>query len=255
MSGYSVFARYYDKLTANIDYKRRAEYFDKIIKKYTKTKNNILLELACGTGSLSEQLAKLGYDVIGLDSSEEMLNTALEKKYFSGLDIQYLCQDMRDFDMYGTVGAVLCVLDSINHLQSLGDVEKVFRRTALFCETGGIFIFDVNTAHKHRDILADNTFTYETDNVYCVWENTLDTDSLEVKINLEFFELCENGLYSRSSENFSEKIYSHDDISRLLSDTGFEILAQYADDTFETPDSTSQRVIYVAENRTNHKNF
>ena len=86
-----------------------------------------------------------------------MLNTALEKKYFSGLDIQYLCQDMRDFDMYGTVGAVLCVLDSINHLQSLGDVEKVFRRTALFCETGGIFIFDVNTAHKHRDILADNT--------------------------------------------------------------------------------------------------
>lgn len=246
MSGYSVFARYYDELTANIDYGRRGEYFHEIIKKFKKTKENILLDLACGTGSISEVMARLGYDVIGVDNSDEMLGMAIEKKFESGLNIQYLCQDMRKLDMFGTVDVIICALDSINHLANLNDVRKVFEGAAFFCEMNGLFIFDVNTLYKHRKILANNTFTYETDNVYCIWENTLNAETDEVRMNLEFFEREENGLYSRSSESFSEKAYSEESIEKLLEESGFEILAKYGDDTFEPPTETSQRIIYAA---------
>lgn len=246
MSGYNVFARYYDELTANIDYRKRAEYFNAIVKKFKTTENNILLDLACGTGSISEEMAKLGYDVIGVDNSQEMLGIAIEKKFSSGLNIQYLCQDMRNIDMFGTIDITVCALDSINHLSCIDDVRKVFEKVSLFSEYNGLFIFDVNTLYKHRKILADNTFTYETDNVYCIWENSLNKDTDEVRMNLEFFELEENGLYSRSSDCFSEKAYSEETIEKLLAETNFEIIGKYGDDTFESPSETSQRIIYTA---------
>ncbi|MDE5763957.1 MAG: class I SAM-dependent methyltransferase [Ruminococcus sp.] len=245
MSGYSVFARYYDELTSNIDYNRRGEYFSSIIAKFRKTSGNILLDLACGTGSISEIFAGKGYDVIGVDNSEEMLGIALDKKFDSGLDIQYLCQDMRKLDMFGSVDVTVCALDSINHLGSLGDVEKVFRNVALFSEPDALFIFDVNTLYKHRYILANNTFTYETDNLYCIWENTLVPETDEVKMNLEFFEREENGLYSRTSDRFSEKAYSEKDIENILTRSGFEILGKYGDDTFLPPAPDSQRIVYA----------
>jgi len=246
MSGYSAFARYYDQLTANIDYKKRGEYFHSIIQKFKTTKENILLDLACGTGSISEVMAGLGYDVIGVDNSDEMLGMAIEKKFDSGLNIQYLCQDMRKLDMFGTIDITICALDSINHLASLNDVRKVFENVAFFSELGGLFIFDVNTVYKHKKILADNTFTYETDDVYCVWENTLNRETDEVKMNLEFFEREENGLWSRSSDSFSEKAYSENDIEELLSQCGFELLGKYGDDTFDSPAEDCQRIVYTA---------
>lgn len=246
MNGYNVFARYYDDLTRNIDYKKRAEYFHEIIKKFKKTENNILLDLACGTGSISEEMARLGYDVIGVDYSQEMLGIALDKKFDSGLNIQYLCQDMRNIDMFGTIDITICALDSINHLDNIEDVRKVFQKVSLFSEYNGLFIFDINTIYKHRNILADNTFTYETDNLYCIWENTLNKDTNEVKMNLEFFELEENGLYSRSSDGFSEKAYSEEVIDKMLTENNFDILAKYGDDTFGAPEETTQRIIYVA---------
>lgn len=246
MSSYSAFARYYDELTANIDYVKRGEYFHSLISKFGKTEGKILLDLACGTGSISEVMAELGYDVIGVDNSDEMLGIAIEKKFDKGLNIQYLCQDMRKIDMFGTVDVTICALDSINHLSSLNDVRKVFEGVAFFSEIGGLFIFDVNTLYKHRKILADNTFTYETDNVYCIWENTLNSDTDEVRMHLEFFEREENGMYSRSSDEFSEKAYSESDIEKLLEECGFELLVKYGDDTYEAPAETAQRIVYAA---------
>lgn len=246
MGGYSVFARYYDELTANIDYKARAVYFDEIIRKFKTTKENLLLDLACGTGNISEQMAALGYDVIGVDYSQEMLGIAIEKKFDSGLPIQYLCQDMRNIDMFGTIDVTLCALDSINHLSSADDVRKVFERVHLFAEPDGLFIFDVNSLYKHRAVLANNTFTYETDNVYCVWENTLDTKTDEVSMKLEFFELCENGSYTRSSDSFTEKAYSEELLDNMLKNSGFEIIAKYGGDTFDPPTETTQRIVYTA---------
>ncbi|HBB72445.1 MAG TPA: class I SAM-dependent methyltransferase [Ruminococcus sp.] len=244
--GYSVFARYYDELTANIDYRSRAEYFHSIIKHFRETPGGILLDLACGTGSISQEMAVLGYDVIGVDLSDEMLGIAIEKKFDAGLDIQYLRQDMRSIDMFGTIDITVCALDSINHLDSAEDVRKVFERVAFFSEVGSLFIFDVNTLYKHRHVLADNTFTYETENVYCVWENSLDRATDEVRMHLEFFEREDSGLYSRSSDSFSEKAYSEELIESMLRDTGFEIVGKYGDDTFDPPSETSQRIVYAA---------
>lgn len=249
MSGYSVFARYYDQLTANIDYKGRAEYFGQIIRRFDQTDNNILLDLACGTGSISQEMARQGFDVIGVDLSDEMLGIAIEKKFDSGLNIQYLCQDMRNIDMFGTIGITICALDSINHLSTAEDVRQVFEKVALFAEPKGLFIFDVNTLYKHRNILANNTFTYETDSVYCVWENSLDPKTDEVKMELVFFEKEENGLWSRSSDSFSEKAYSEELIEQLLDECGLELVAKYGDDSFEPPKEDSQRIVYVARSR------
>jgi 2-polyprenyl-3-methyl-5-hydroxy-6-metoxy-1,4-benzoquinol methylase len=245
MSGYSVFARYYDELTANIDYKKRADYFHLIIQKFKQTENMLLLDLACGTGSISEEMAKLSYDVIGVDNSEEMLGIAIEKKFDSGLPIQYLCQDMREIDMFGTIDVTICALDSINHLPSFDDVKKTFSKVSLFAEPDGLFIFDINTIYKHLNILADNTFTYETDDVFLVWENKLNKSNYDININLEFFER-DGDKYYRSTENFIEKAYETSDIDNALIETGFEILAHYDDDSFNPPNDNSQRIVIVA---------
>ena len=244
-TNYNIFARYYDDLTKNINYQDLAEYFHTIIKKYEGKENGILLDLACGTGNVSEEMSRLGYDVIGVDNSEEMLNRAFEKKYDSGLNVQYICQDMRKLDMFGTIDVTICVLDSINHLDSLEDITQIFSRVSLFSEPNGLFIFDVNTKYKHEKVLANNIFIYETDDIYCVWENSYQKETNEVKINLEFFE--RNGsIYKRYSENFSEKAYDIADLDKALLDNKFEILAHYDGFSLNSPNNKSERIVFVA---------
>ncbi len=183
---YSVFARYYDLLTENVDYEARAAYLDELIRQLHPVEDCVLLDLACGTGTLSEAMARRGYDVIGVDGSGDMLNEAVEKKCESGLPIQYVCQDMRRLELYGTVDVTICMLDSLNHLPGLPDIQNVFRRVSQYTEPGGLFLFDVNTLHKHRVTLGDQVFLFDLDEVYCVWENRFDGDAT-VTITLDFF--------------------------------------------------------------------
>lgn len=169
-TGYETFAFYYDSLTQNVNYDERAEYFDRLIQTFLHSSGNVLLDLACGTGTMSEKMTKRGYDVIGVDYSDSMLNQALEKKLEKGLSIQYVMQDMRELELYGTVDATICTLDSLNHLPSLADVTRVFQRVFDATEPGGVFLFDMNTLYKHRKILGNEIYLYETEDVYCVWE-------------------------------------------------------------------------------------
>lgn len=245
MSGYGKFAWFYDRLTDNVEYDKIADAIDRYVERFGGRKN-ILLDLACGTGNLSERMAKMGYDVIGVDSSEEMLNIALDKKYDSGLPIQYLCQDMTELDMYGTIDVTVCVLDSLNHLANIDEVAKTFQKVSLFAYPDGMFIFDVNTVFKHREILSCNAFTYDLDGLFCVWQNEYDPDDDSVDILLDFFEKNEQGSYDRFQESFTEKAYSRQEIEDKLSSAGFEILAAYDGYTNDPVHDESQRIVYVA---------
>ena len=247
MSGYGSFSYFYDRLTANISYKERAEYFHRLIQLHGG-KKGILLDLACGTGSLSEEFAKMGYDVIGTDSSEEMLGCALDKKFDSGLPIQYLCQDMTKLDMFGTIDVTVCALDSLNHLDSAASLEKTFERVSLFCEPGGLFLFDVNTPYKHQNVLASNTYVYDLDDIYCVWQNTLDPESelCRVDISLDIFEKNESGSFDKYCDELSEIAFSREFIEAALEKSGMELIAVYDYDTTEPPRADSEKLVFAA---------
>ena len=145
IKSYGVFAEFYDVLTANIDYKKRALYFDELIKRHDGKQGGLLLDLACGTGSLSEELDNLGYDIIAVDNSPEMLGIAMNKKIEHQKNIQYVCQDMRELDLFGNADITVCALDSLNHLKNFKDLCVVFRKVFMFTEPGGLFLFDINT--------------------------------------------------------------------------------------------------------------
>ncbi len=249
MSSYRDFASYYDILTSNIPYRKRGEYFNVLINKFGK-QDGILVDLACGTGSLSEVMASFGYDVIGVDSSFEMLAEATNKKYESGHDIMYICQDMCELDLYGSMDICICALDSINHVVDSYDVQEIFDRVSLFLDPDGIFIFDVNTPYKHQQILANNTFIYEYDNVYCVWQNAFD-DTMPneniVDISLNIFGKNANNTYNRYVEEFSERAYTHDEILGFINKTDLCLVDYYAEDSFEKPNETTQRIVYVVK--------
>lgn len=247
MASYSRFAQYYDQLTKNISYSKRAEYFNKIIEKFGGEKG-ILLDLACGTGSLSEEFSKIGFDVIGIDKSQEMLTIALEKKFTSGLPIQYLSQDMTKLDMFGTIDITISALDGLNHLSTIDDVKKTFERVSLFTSPNGLFIFDVNTTYKHKKILANNTFVYDMENVYCVWQNTYFDKDCKILINLDFFEKDGN-VYFRSQEDFCEYAFDTKTLDDALTSSGFEILDHYDYDSFNPPTAKSEKIIFVARKK------
>lgn len=244
---YGVFADFYDELM-QADYGLIADRIDEIVMR-KQGRRGILLDLACGTGTLCEKLAEKGYDVIGVDISEEMLSAALEKKYESGLPVQYLRQDMRDIDMFGTIDVTVCTLDSLNHLESVSDVKKTFEKVLLFSEPDGLFIFDVNTVYKHRNVLGNNAFVYENDDVYCVWQNFLNGDD-SVDIQLDFFEKDEeSGLYERSAEDFSEICFPNDLTVKLLEESGFEVLGIYDGYSGNPVKENSERAVFAASKK------
>ncbi len=239
--GYEIFAEFYDCLTENVEYKIRGKYFDSIIEKLCGRKKGVLLDLACGTGSLSEVFDDMGYDVIGVDNSVDMLTVAANKKMKR--NIQYVCQDMRKLELYGNVDVTVCALDSLNHLDSIDDVRMVFDRVYKFTEPGGLFIFDMNTEYKHREILKNNTFVYDMEEVYCVWQNYCE-DS-RVTIYLDFFVPDENGMFERYSEEFNENAYPVENIKKEIEDAGFEVMGIYDDGGFEPVKEDTQRVIFA----------
>ncbi len=236
---------HYDLLTRNVDYDGIALLYDSILWDYKKT-GCTLLDLGCGTGSLSERMSKKGFDVIGLDISNEMLSVAFEKKCESGSNIQYVCQDMTELELYGEVGAVVSALDCLNHLGGEKELKKTFQRVAKYMEAGGIFLFDLNTILKHRDILSDNCFVYEEEKVMCVWQNSYNGEDNSVDIYLDFFEEDEDGRYTRYCEEFSEIAYPIESVKNWLSEAGFEVLSVYDGFTKEQGSEDSERVVFVA---------
>lgn len=244
MSGYNDFAYFYDGLFEKEEYEKRCAYITGILEK-NGIKSGILLDAACGTGTLSRMLCDCGFDVIGIDASEDMLNVAMGKEAESGKNIQYLHQNMADIDLFGTINCAVCTLDSINHVTEPEELESFFEKIGLFTEKGGIFIFDVNTEYKHREILKNNTFVYDTDEVFCVWQNELDSDSGTVHIFLDFFSPCGKEMYERYSEEFDEVLYSEEWLRETLTEYGFDVIGVYDDLTENPLRADSERAVFV----------
>lgn len=170
MEAYTSFAVVYDTFMDNVPYEEWGEYLHGLLLEYG-VEDGLVLDLGCGTGTMTEILASKGYDMTGVDFSEEMLDIAMQKRTKSGHDILYLMQDMREFELYGTVRAIVSICDSMNYLTEDGDLEQVFRLANNYLDPGGLFIFDMNTEYKYREMLGDQTIAEERENCSFIWDN------------------------------------------------------------------------------------
>ena len=239
------FAGVYDAFMEDADYRSRADYILRILAD-GGIRDGILLDLGCGTGTLTALLADAGYDLIAADVSADMLARAREKLAGYGGRILFLLQDMRELDLYGTVRAAVCSLDGMNHLLTESDLLEAFRRVSLFTEPGGLFVFDLNTVYKHREILGDNCFVYENEDSFLVWQNELDPETDTVTMLLDVFEETPDGTYRRDGDEIAERAYPLPVIRSLLEQAGFSAVRFYADGTFEAPGEETARVCAVA---------
>lgn len=241
MSGYREFAEFYDRLMTDVDYEAYADYLLHVFEKHA-TRPHTVLDIACGSGTLCEALYRRGIDPIGVDASEGMLACAAQRVP----QMLLLRQDMRELDLYGTVDGAVCTLDSLNHLCCTADIAKVLRRTRLFVEPGGLFVFDVNTPYKHREVLADRAFVAEEEGLLCAWRTRYAPSTSCVTMQLDFFEENADGRYERYTDTVRERAYSERTWRRLLRDTGWETVALYEALTEQVPAADCQRWTVVA---------
>jgi Predicted methyltransferase (contains TPR repeat) len=269
MQPYSGFASVYDLFMDNVPYEEWADYIQRLLKKFHVDKG-LMLELGCGTGSMTREMAARGYDMIGIDSSEEMLQIAREKRA-EKTDVLYLCQDMREFELFGTVSTVISVCDSMNYILSEEDLLQVFRLVNNYLDPKGLFIFDLDTEYAYREILGDNTIAENRDDGSFIWENTYYEEEMVNEINLTLFipegdednkqyntqdgsNLDENennasSLYRKSEETHYRKAYHLDTVQRLIEEAGMEWVAVYDALTEDKPKEDSERVYIIAREK------
>ncbi|MBR6729141.1 MAG: class I SAM-dependent methyltransferase [Clostridia bacterium] len=243
-NSYQDFASLYDALTFDVSYEKIADFIEWLFKK-NNLSPELVLDLACGTGTVTSLLARRGYDMLGADASEDMLAEARKKE--GSESILYLHQAMENFELYGTVDAIICVLDSINYLTEPKNLKKTFALCANYLNPGGLLIFDVNSEYKFREILGQETYTYETEDVFYVWENDYNEESRLCDLYLTFFKEEPNGLYRRLEETHTQRAYSEAELTDALEKAGFAVLARYDDYTKNVPNEYSQRVVYEAK--------
>ena len=246
MEAYGRFAGVYDVFMDNVNY---GEWTDYIIEALVQDgiKDGLVLELGCGTGTVTEMLADAGYDMIGIDNSEEMLAEAMEKRAESGHDILYLLQDMQDFELYGTVRAVVSVCDSMNYVTEPEDLEYVFALVNNYLDPGGLFIFDMNTVYKYQEMIGDSTIAENREEGSFKWENTYDEESGINEYALTLFLPDTDGRYEKVEEVHYQRAYPLEQIKTLLQSSGLKLLAVYDAYTREAPRADSGRLTFIAK--------
>lgn len=251
MEAYSGFAEVYDLFMDNVPYEDWCRYLTELLWKYG-VKEGLVLDMGCGTGTMTELLAGEGYDMIGVDSSEEMLEMAMEKRIRSGRDILYLCQDMREFELYGTVRAVVSVCDCMNYILDPEDLEQVFRLVNNYLDPGGVFIFDFNTEYKYREILGEQTIAEDRGECSFIWDNCYYGEERINEYDLTLFirddEASSQGeeLYRKYQETHYQRSYTLDEIENLVRRSGLRFLAAYDAFTRNAPGEKSERICVIA---------
>lgn len=247
MEPYSGFASVYDLFMDNVPYDEWADYVQKLLKKF-HIEEGLLLELGCGTGSMTRRLADRGFDMIGIDNSEEMLSVARDKSS-EGYDILYLCQDMREFELYGTVAAVVSVCDSMNYILTDEELLQVFRLVNNYLDPGGLFIFDLDTQYMYQEVLGDQTIAENREEGSFIWENTYYEEGQMNEVTLTIFVPETGELYRRYEEVHYRRAYSLERVKQLLEEAGMEFVAVYDMLTEEKPKADSERVYVIAREK------
>jgi SAM-dependent methyltransferase len=265
MQPYTGFASVYDMFMDNVPYEEWADYVQELLKKY-QIEKGILLELGCGTGSMTRRMASKGFDMIGIDNSEEMLQIAREKGADGAESILYLCQDMREFELYGTVMAVISVCDCMNYILSEEDLLQVFKLVNNYLDPRGLFIFDYDTQYAYEEILGDNTIAENREDGSFIWENTWYEEEKINEVNLSLFIPEENtgtetyqkgtsssnsnaGLYRKYEETHYRKAYPLETLKRLIEEAGLEFVAVYNALTEKKPKKDCERYYIIAREK------
>ena len=248
MQAYTSFAEVYDIFMDNIPYEEWADYLDEMLKEY-HIPNNMVLELGCGTGTMTELLASKGYDMIGVDNSEVMLEIAMEKRQKSGHDILYLLQDMQAFELYGTVGGIVSVCDSINYVTDEKELKEVFSLVNNYLDPRGIFVFDFNTEYKYRELLGDRVIAEEREECSFIWDNYYSPEDKMNEYQLTLFVQSneDKDLYRRYQEVHYQRAYTLEKIKTLIEKAGLRYVAAYDAYTKKAPMYTSGRICVIAQ--------
>ena len=242
MEAYTEFAQVYDRFMDNVPYEAWCEGISKILTEHGISEG-LVLDLGCGTGTMTRLLRQKGYDMIGVDASAEMLEIA---RNHPDEGILYLQQDMREFELYGTVAAVVCVCDSLNYLLEEEDLAEVFSLVHNYLDQNGVFIFDMNTIHKYRDLIGDATICENREEGSFIWENEFDEETGINVYDLTLFLPREDGLYERDEEIHYQKAYDPEKVRELLEKAGLIPLAVYDAYTKDAPKPDSGRLTFVA---------
>ncbi|MCM1154165.1 MAG: methyltransferase domain-containing protein [Roseburia sp.] len=258
MEAYTDFAQVYDTFMDETPYGEWCDFLLTLLHRYEireeiaddnlRQEKNSILDLGCGTGTLTQLLAAKGYDMIGVDNSPEMLHIAMEKKERSGLDILYLCQDMREFELYGTVGAVVSVCDSLNYLLTEEELLAVFQLVRNYLYPGGLFIFDFNTVYKYETVIGDTTIAENREDCSFIWENYYHSGDETNEYDLTIFVKNdkEKESFRRFQETHFQRGYRAGQMKKLLERAGLTLLTQIDADTHEEVREVSERIYMVA---------
>ena len=291
MEAYTDFASVYDTFMDHTPYKEWAEYMIGLLRAYgveessprsvgegqeqqeaLAAERNVVVDLGCGTGTLTELLADAGYDMIGIDNSQEMLNIALAKREKSGKEILYLLQDMREFELYGTAGAIISVCDSLNYLLEEEDICETFRLVNNYLYPGGIFIFDFNTVYKYETVIGDATIAENREDCSFIWDNYYDEESQLNEYDLTIFVRvpeqteCEEGgesgclsgsangyegdwdggVFRRFSETHFQRGYTLEQMKAFVEKAGMKFITAIDADTHGAVRDESERIYVVA---------
>ena len=243
MGSYENFARVYDELMDNVPYEEWAQFILNLLQD-RKITEGLVLELGCGTGKLMSLLGKAGFDMIGVDNSVEMLQIAREK---TSQDFLYLLQDMREFELYGTVKAVISICDSVNYITKKEELRKVFQLVNNYLDPEGLFIFDFNTEYKYRELIGETVIAEDREDVSFIWFNEYDEESHLNDIDLKVFVQEEGDIYRKFQEEHIQRGYTLDEIKQLLEESGLIFLEAYEEYTTQAPQPDSGRIVVVAQ--------
>lgn len=246
MEEYGRFAELYDELMEEIPYEDWCKVLEKQLASYG-IRGGLVLELGCGTGSVCEILARDGYDMTGIDVSLDMLGIAEEKRMESGLPILYLCQDMREFELYGTMRAVIAVCDTMNYLTEREDFIRTLKLVNNYLDPGGVFIFDLKTPHFYKDILGTRTLGSAEEDAAYIWENSFDEESGINEYRMTFFEKQEDGRYDRFEEVHVQRAWTREEIIGMTEAAGLKLAGFLKAYTGEAPDDSCERIQVILQ--------